>query len=156
MEEKENKEEIKSAKDAMIFVYKSGIFSYLVSILELLVGAFWLYIFVRFLSKNGYYGIIASGVFSVVILVIIIFRENIKFEIQGTTLRYYKNKKLVKVYDLKTAEITYKSVQQDASYTDIDLYINGEEIDCLPLRGKFFKMYDKIKEIQGEKVTKIN
>lgn len=95
---------------------------------------------------------VGIGIFVCLVLIYMaIFSDSIKFEIEGTTLRYFAKNKLVKEYELKGANVSY-NIRQSSTADDVNLYINGDIIDCAPLGlNKFDMMYAEIEKLTGIK-----
>lgn len=95
---------------------------------------------------------VGIGVFiCLVLLYMAIFSDSIKFEIEGTTFRYFVRNKVVKEYELKGANVSY-NIKQSSTADDMNLYINGDTIDCAPLGiNKFETMFYQIEKLTGIK-----
>ena len=106
-------------------------------------------------SKLILYGI--PSLAFLLLLYIVIFSENIRFELDDTgILRYFKRGKLKKTYVLEEYLFGYRS-RSDSTSTDVTLNIlhiesNTEEsIDCSPIGPRQFSdMYDRVKSYTKE------
>lgn len=135
-------------------VYKRSIFKMLYGIIGAPVaGAIVGAIFTLFVKP-----VIAIGIAVVICLLILymtLFSDNVSFAISGTKFICYKGKKIIAEYELKGAEIGYK-IKQSNTADVVDLYINGDTIDCAPIgRFRFNKMLSEIESIAGPKVQKV-
>ena len=111
-----------------------------------------MYVVLGFFVKNESVLLGVSVFICLIILYIVIFSENIRFELDDSgTMRYFKKGRLQKTYLLEEYRFGYYS-KSDGSKTDITLNIlhvesgTEETIDCSPIgAGKFSNMYMKIK-----------
>lgn len=131
-------------------IYKRSIYKLVTSIIATVIVSGIVY----FISSNfirNTYAIIIGFLFFILMSYFHIFSDNIKFEVDGTKLRYYLNNKLIKEYELKGSIISYDIKQ--SNYTDrIDLIINDDVIDCASLGlNKFYDLYYDIEELTGIK-----
>lgn len=135
-------------------VYKRSIVKLIFSLLAAIVcSLFAHYILTIFLSS------FVSLIIIAVLLLLIFYgllSDNIHFEVENTTFRYFSKNKLIKEYELKKSKISY-FIKQSNSTDTINLYINEDTIDCSSLgENKFLNMYYDLEEIVGKEIIKIN
>lgn len=137
--------------------YKRGIGGLIMGLLSAPAAAFFLLVVLRnFLSP--FLTIVLSIIAFILILYLTIFSENIKFIVndEKKILTYYKNRKIVKDYNLKNANLSY-NMKLGKHSSVIDLKIDDDIIDCEPLgANQFLKMYEHLQKLADIKPIKIN
>jgi len=137
-------------------VYKRSIFGMLKGIVIAPCTAALIYFALNFFLDDVriIYG--ASALIFISLVYIAIFSENIRFELEDSTLRYFKKGKLRHTYPLEECRVSYHS-KSDGTGSDITLYITHTAsetqniIDCSPLGSrKFNDMYAKMKACTRE------
>lgn len=133
-----------------ITVYKRPIFQLIKSIvIAICFGVAWYFIVPMFTSNVLIvYGGLALA--TLALLYMAFFSENIRFEIEGSQLRYYQKGKLRNTFELKDCGYSYR-VKHSSSTDSIDLCLqpadgsDALDIDCASLGdSRFYKMIEHI------------
>ena len=147
-------------------VYKRTVFELIRGIMSALFAGFAVGLVLSFIVKPMIIALLPAAAVLLVLGYMAIFKENIRFELEESQMRYYQNGALKHTFALEncTTRCRFKTETSLLMIHDIDLYITDSSadpdteipIDCSPIgKWQFSQLYKQIQEYSPETVPKL-
>lgn len=143
---------MKTYSSSLLITLRESFYALFMPVLVIIVGGF-------FTDNYLLLGAV-SAVLLVLYLAWVLIGSRLKFELDGSELRYYRRGKMLQVFDLKQSSLRYV-VNTRGTDSTISFYITdhskSEEehyIDCSPLgANRFQKMYEDLRTLSQSAVA---
>ena len=147
-------------------VYKRTVFELIRGVVSALFAGLAVGLVLSFIVKPMVIALLPGAAVLLVLCYMAIFKENIRFELEGSQLRYYQNGMLKHTFALEncTTYCRFKTESSLLMVHDIDLYITDVSadpetkvpIDCSPIgKFQFAQLYKQIQQYSPETVPKL-